>query len=98
MLGVVIRVGDIELWRACTVNPLIEKLLEVGMIGFVDGFDEIGGGYVLAALDFEGMGAPAVKTTFANFSAKAVQHQAAPPVSAVVKFAGVLKTAAHDWP
>src|SRR3979409_528683 len=94
MLGVVIRVGDIELWRACAVNPLIEKLLDVDMIGFVDGFDEIRGDDVPAAMDFEVMAQSAVKSIFANLPAKHVQHQTALAVGVVVKFAGVVKIVA----
>src|SRR5712672_111716 len=97
MLCVVIRIADIELWCACTVNPLIKKLLDVSMIGFVDSFDEIGGDDVLAAMDFEVMAQSAIKSILANLLAKHVQHQAALAVSVVVKFAGVVKIVPHDW-
>src|SRR6266403_4973710 len=97
MLYVVIRIRDIELWRACAVNPLIEKLLDVRMIGFVDGFDEIRGDDVLAAMDFEVMAQSTVKSIFANLLAKHVQHQTALAAGVVVKFAGVVKIVAHDW-
>src|SRR5260370_12331371 len=97
MLGIIIRIADIELWCACAVNPLIEKLLDVRMIRFVDGLDEIGGDDVLAAIDLEIVPQAAIKSIFANLLAKHVQHQATLAVSVVVKFAGVVEIVPHDW-
>src|SRR5713101_3914807 len=96
MLCVIMRIADIELWCACAVNPLIEKLLDVSMIRFVDGLDEIGGDDVLAAVDLEVMPQAAIKSIVANLLAKHVQHQAALAVSVVVKFAGVVEIVPHD--
>src|SRR4029077_5454447 len=96
VLSAVIRIADFKLWRAGSVNPLVKELLDVNVIGFFDGLDEIGGDYVLAAIDFQVVPQAAIESILADLPAKHVQHQAALSISVVVKLAGVVKVVAND--
>src|SRR6266852_7987326 len=96
MLGVVVRVTDVKLGSAGAVNPLIEESLHVQMIGFLDGFNEVGSHYVLAAIHLQIVMQSAIESVFANLVAKHVQNQAAFAVGVAVEFAGVVKVVAHD--
>src|SRR5229473_8422525 len=96
MLAVLIRVADFKLRRARAVNPFVEKLLHINVISFFDGLDEIGGDYILAAIDLQVVPQATIESILANLLAKHVQYQAALSISVVVKLAGVVKIVPYD--
>src|SRR5258706_5059778 len=87
MLCVVVRVGDVKLRGTGAVNPLIEKLLQINVIRFVNGPDQVRGDYVFAAIGFQVMPQAAIESIFANLLAKHVQDEGALSVGAVLKLA-----------
>src|ERR1700687_4145133 len=91
MLAVFIRVADVKLRRACAINPLVEELLHIEVIRFLDGLDEIRGDHVFPAIDFQVVPQASVESILANLLAKHVQNQPTLSISVSVKLAGVVK-------
>ena len=96
MLGLVVFIAQVELGSAGAVEPLAEELVDVGVRGFFDGFREIGGDYVFAAIHFEVVLEAAIESVFAELVAKHVENPAAFGVGVAVKFAGIVEVVPDD--
>ena len=92
----VIGVAEVELGSARAVNPLVEKLADIGVGGFLNGFDEIRGHHIFSAIDLQIMFQRAVEGLFAQLMPQHVQHPAALVVNVAVEFRGIVKIETHN--
>ena len=96
VLRVVVLVAKVELGSARAVEPLVEELVDVGVRGFFDGFGEIGGDHVFAAIHFEIVLQAAIESVLAKLVAEHVENPAAFGVGVAVEFAGIVEVVADD--
>ena len=96
VFGVVVGVAEIELGSARTIEPLAEKSIDVSVRGFFDGFGEIGGHHVFAAVDFEIVLEAKIESVVAELVAEHVKNPAAFRVGVAVELAGIIEVMAND--
>ncbi len=93
----IIGVAQVELRRACSIHPLAEKLVDIGMRGLFDGLRQIGADNVFPAVHFKVMLDACIKGLVANLVAQHVKDPATFVVRVLVEFAGIIKVVAHEW-
>src|SRR5437764_15375127 len=98
MLGVVIAVGQVEFRSTGAVDPFSEEAIVVDVGSFLDGCDEIGGDYVLAAVDFEIVLYAAPEMFLADLMTEHVENEPGFFVGVSVKLigSGIVEIEAHD--
>ncbi len=93
----VIGVAQIKFRRSRSIDPLREKLIQVGMRFFFNRFRQVRGDHIFPAIHFQIMFQSAVKRIVAELVSQHVQHQPAFSVGISIKLARIIKVMPHNW-
>jgi len=96
VLLVVVGIAQIKLGSACAVQPLAEELIDIGVGGLFDGFGEIRGDDVFAAVGFEIALSWSDKTHHRRVDDAAYRGPSAFAIGVPVKFAGIVEVMTHN--
>ena len=95
-LRLVVGIADIEFRRTRSVNPLIEKLIDVCVCGFFNRFGQIRRDYILAAIHFQIVFQSSIELFGAKLMAKHVQSPAAFVIGVAIELAGIVEVVTND--